>query len=40
MDQFFFSFFAVSAITSLLLLVAEAAQHVSTPQTEEDSSDG
>ncbi|MFD4659692.1 hypothetical protein ACFWP2_29155 [Kitasatospora sp. NPDC058444] len=37
LDQVFFSFFAVSAVTSFLLLVAEAAQHVSTPQTEEDS---
>ncbi|MFG2910899.1 hypothetical protein ACGF13_38365 [Kitasatospora sp. NPDC048286] len=40
LDQVFFSFFAVSAVTSFLLLVAEAAQNFSTPQTEQEDSDG
>ncbi|WP_255360328.1 hypothetical protein [Kitasatospora sp. MBT66] len=37
LDQVFFSFFAVSAVTSFLVLVAEAARRFSAPRTEEDS---
>ncbi|MFF2752073.1 hypothetical protein ACFVVA_41875 [Kitasatospora sp. NPDC058048] len=40
MDQFFFSFFVVSAITSLLVLIAEAHQNHSAPQTEKEETDG
>ncbi|MGW2547044.1 hypothetical protein ACWC5I_40770 [Kitasatospora sp. NPDC001574] len=37
LDQVFFSFFAVCAVTSFLVLVAEATHHFSAPRTEEDS---
>lgn len=39
MDQFFFTFFASSAATAFLVLVAEAATHFLNP-TEEEESDG
>ncbi|MFE6869611.1 hypothetical protein ACFVFS_24040 [Kitasatospora sp. NPDC057692] len=38
LDQVFFSFFVVSAVTSFLVLVAEAATHLLTP-TETERTD-
>ncbi|MFJ6140536.1 hypothetical protein [Kitasatospora sp. NPDC092286] len=40
MDQFFFVFFAGTSATALMVLVAEAATHFLTPQSEQEDSDG